>query len=377
MRIAFLSPFYPYRGGIAQFSDSLYLSLRKSHEVGAFTFSRQYPGFLFPGKTQYVSKSDLNRGIEARRVLDSLNPLTFRPTAEKISNFTPDVILISYWMPFFAFPLGRVARIMRKIRPEAKIVSIMHNVIPHEKRAGDDLLSRFYLKQNSGFVVLNDKSKDDLLKLKPGAKCIVLPHPLYDHYGERMDRAEARARLGVPADKKVLLFFGLLRAYKGVDLLLETLAELDESYYLIIAGEVYGRFDRYADIIREHSLQNRVLLHTRFIPESEIPLYFSAADLCVLPYLSGTQSGIEGISYHFGLPVIVTDVGGLKETVERYKTGFVVSRPEVNELKDAVIKYFGGGEPIRKILKTNIADYRKQYSWDKFSEALVRFCGEI
>lgn len=377
MRIAFLSPFYPFRGGIAQFSDSLYLSLRKHHEVGAFTFTRQYPQFLFPGKTQYVTASDVNRGINAERVLDSVNPLTYRRTAEKIHIGNPEIILISYWMPFFAFSLGRVARILKKLCPRAKIVSIMHNVIPHEKRPGDDLLTRFYLKQNTGFVVLNDNSKDDLLKLKPYAKYIVMPHPLYDHYGNKIPKAEACAKLGVPADKKVLLFFGLIRGYKGLDLLLEALAGLDESYYLITAGEVYGSFDKYNSIIKKHSLSNRVLLHTKYIPESDIALYFSASDVCVLPYRSGTQSGIEGISYHFGLPVIVTDVGGLTETVEKHKTGLVVSRAETALLKEAVLNYFEGGLPLRDLFEINIAEFKKQNSWDKFSDKLVKFCEGI
>ncbi len=387
MKIAFLSPFYPYRGGIAQFSDSLYLSLSKSNNIKAFTFTRQYPQFLFPGKTQYVNKSDIDRGINAERVLDSVNPLTYRRTAEKIRAGNPEIILISYWMPFFAFSLGRVARLLKKICPDAKIVSIMHNVLPHEKRPGDDLLTRFYLRQNSGFVLLNDKSKDDLLKLKPDAKYIVLPHPLYNHYENNIPKAEACSKLGVPPGKKVMLFFGLIRSYKGVDLLLETLAGLDESYYLIIAGEAYGSFDKYNEIIKKHSLSDRVLLHIKFIPESEIALYFSASDVCVLPYRSGTQSGIEGVSYHFGLPVIVTDVGGLKETVEKHKTGLVVSRPEVNLLKEAVLKYFEGGTPptglpsigsqLRDLFEINIAEYKKRNSWDKFSEALLKFCEGI
>ncbi len=377
MRIAFLSPFYPYRGGIAQFSDSLYLSLQKSTEIKAFTFTRQYPGFLFPGKTQYVAEADIDRGINAGRVLDSVNPLTYRKTAEKIREFEPDVILISYWMPFFAFSLGRVARILKKICSQAKIISVMHNVIPHEKRTGDDFLTRFYLKQNDGFVVLNEKSKDDLLKLKPDAKYIVLPHPLYDHYGNKIEKTEARKKLGIPPDKKVMLFFGLIRSYKGVDLILEVLAELDESYYLIIAGEVYGSFDKYKEIIKKNLLENRVLLQTKFIPESEIALYFSAADVCVLPYRSGTQSGIEGVSYHFGLPVIVTDVGGLKETVEKYNTGLIVSRPETGLVKEAVIKYFDVESSLRSTLETNIAEYKKQYSWDKFSGELEKFCKGI
>jgi glycosyltransferase involved in cell wall biosynthesis len=374
MRIAFLSPFYPYRGGIAQFSDSLYLELEKSHKIKAFTFKRQYPKMLFPGKSQYVSKEDLNRGIDAERVLDTINPFTYAKTAIMISDYKPEVFLLSYWMPYFAPSLGRTAGSIKKKNPNVKIISILHNVLPHEKRTGDLQLTKYFLNKCDGFVVLNEKSKHDLLKLKPDTKYTVLPHPLYDHYGERIETNDARSKLGIPADKKVLLFFGLIRNYKGLDILLESLALLDESYYLIIAGEVYGSFGKYKSIIDKHSLQNRVLLHTEFIPENEIALYFSASDVCVLPYRSGTQSGIEGIAYHFDLPVIVTDVGGLKETVGKHNTGIVVSKPDSNLLKEAISKYFGS-EP--GIFKSNINKYKKQYSWGRFAEGLVKFWGQI
>jgi glycosyltransferase involved in cell wall biosynthesis len=372
-RISFLSPFYPYRGGIAQFSDSLYLALRKSSEIKAFTFTRQYPGLLFPGTSQYVSKNDINRGIDTERVLDSINPLTFAKTAKKMSEFDPGLVLISYWMPFFAYSLGGVAKRVRKMAGgETKIISIMHNVLPHEKRIGDKWLSLSYLKHIDGFVVLNDKSKHDLLSLKPDAKYIVLPHPLYDHYGERIERNAARMKLDVGADKKVMLFFGLVRDYKGLDLLLEALAELDNSYYLIVAGEVYGGFGKYSNIIEKHSLRDRVLLHSRYIPESEIALYFSASDVCVLPYRSGTQSGIEGVAYHFGLPVIVTDVGGLKETVETFKTGLVVPKPEISSLASVIRTYFEHPALISSF-KSSIGDYKSKYSWNQFAERLLEF----
>jgi len=372
-RIAFLSPFYPFRGGIAQFSDSLYIALKKSSDIKAFTFTRQYPGFLFPGSSQYVSKDDINRGVDAGRVLDSINPLTFTKSAKKISDFNPSLLLISYWMPFLAYSLGGVAKRFRKMAGnETKIISIMHNVLPHEKRFGDKRLTLSYLKHTDGFVVLNDKSKHDLLNLKPNAKCIVLPHPLYDHYGEKIDKNAARSKLGVGADKKVLLFFGLVRDYKGLDILLEALALLDENYYVIIAGEVYGGFGKYSNIIEKNSLKDRVLLHTRYIPESEIAQYFSAADVCVLPYRSGTQSGIEGVAYHFDLPVIVTDVGGLKETAETYRTGLVVPKPEVSYLASVIRKYFEN-PALDSSFKANIKDYKSKYSWDKFAGKLLEF----
>jgi glycosyltransferase involved in cell wall biosynthesis len=311
--------------------------------------------------------------VNAERVLDSINPLTFGKTAKKISLHNPQLVLISYWMPFFAYSLGRVAKRVKKIcGNETRIISIMHNVLPHEKRLGDKSLTRFYLKQCDGFVVLNDKSKHDLLGLKPDAKHIVLPHPLYNHYGEKIESRIARNKLEIPVDKKVLLFFGLVRDYKGLDLLLESLAGLDDSYYLIIAGEVYGDFSKYKKMIDKQTLHNRVLAHTRFIPESEIALYFSAADVCVLPYRSGTQSGIEGVAYHFDLPVIVTDVGGLKETVDTYNTGIVVAKPEVKLLAEGIKKFFERESEIFSF-KASIKEYKNRNTWDKFAGELMEF----
>ncbi len=339
MRIAFLSPFYPYRGGIAQFSDSLFIELSKSNEVKAFSFKRMYPSLLFPGTSQYVLKDDLDRGIKAERVLDSVNPFSFGKTAKKILDFNPELLLLSFWMPFFAPALGGVAKRVRSKNKNIKIISILHNVIPHEKRAGDFPLTKKFLDKSDGFVVLNESSKHDLNVIKRDAKFIVHAHPLYDHYGEKIEKSAARAKLDIPKDKKVILFFGLIRDYKGLDLLIESMAELDDTYLLLIAGEVYGKFDKYKDLIHEKRVQNRISLHLKYIPDSELPLYFSASDICVLPYRSGTQSGIIAVSYHFGLPVIVTDTGGLKEMVEEGKTGHVVSEPDPMLIADAAAKY--------------------------------------
>src|SRR5437016_4038339 len=195
MKIAFLSPFYPFRGGIAQFSDSLYLALEKEHEVKAFTFTRQYPKILFPGTTQYVSDVDINRNVKAEKILDSINPVTYGRTANKIIKYKPDLVLLSYWMPFFVPSMGWVARKLKK--NGIKIISILHNVKPHEKRIGDEFLTKFFLNQNSGFVLLNHSSENDLLQLKPDAKYIINTHPLYDHYGELIPQDDARKELDI------------------------------------------------------------------------------------------------------------------------------------------------------------------------------------
>jgi len=371
MKIAFLSPFYPYRGGIAQFSDSLYNELRKTNEVKAFTFKRQYPSLFFPGKSQYVLEDDLNRGVNAQRTLDSINPMSFGKTAHLISEYKPDIFLLSFWMPFFSPSFGRIAGIVKKKNRETKIASILHNVLPHEKRTGDIPLTKYFLNKCSGFVVLNEESKRQLLSIKPEAKYIVHPHPLYDHYGEQADKQEARTKLEISHDKKVILFFGLIRDYKGLDLLIEAMKGLDDSHLLLIAGEVYGKFDKYNELIEKYSLQNKIKLNLKYIPDKELPLYFSASDVCVLPYRSGTQSGIVAVSYHFRLPVIVTDTGGLKEMVEEGKTGLVVSKPEPELLADAIAKFMKIKDNSH--FRENIEVFKQTHSWKRFADDLMGF----
>lgn len=367
MKIAFLSPFYPYRGGIAQFGDSLYLALAKEHEVKAFTFTRQYPSLLFPGKTQYVSSEDVNRNIPVTRILDSINPLTYYKTANAIADFNPDLVLISYWMPFFAPAFGKIAGILRK--KGIKIIGLLHNVIAHETKLGDKALTKYFFNRCDGFVLLNKSSEKDLLELKTGAKYIISSHPLYDHYGEKIDTGEARKKLDIPVDKKVILFFGFIRDYKGLDILIESMKDLDESYLLLIAGEVYGDFNKYDQQIDNLKLRNRINLQVRYIPETEIPLFFSASDVCVLPYRSATQSGIVGIAYHFDLPVIVTNTGGLAEMVEENQTGLIANEPTVKHLSSLIKKYFEKELKIR--FGPGIGNYKTIHSWDNLSGEII------
>lgn len=367
MKIAFLSPFYPYRGGIAQFGDSLYLALAKEHELKAFTFTRQYPGLLFPGKTQYVSGDDLNRNIPVIRILDSINPLTYYKTANAIADFNPDLVLISYWMPFFAPAFGKIAGILRK--KGIKVIGLLHNVIAHETKPGDKALTKYFFNRCNGFVLLNKSSEKDLLELKPGAKYIISSHPLYDHYGEKIDTGEARKKLDIPADKKVILFFGFIRDYKGLDILIESMKELDDSYLLLIAGEVYGDFKKYDQQIDKLNLRNRINLQIRYIPETEIPIFFSAGDVCVLPYRSATQSGIVGIAYHFDLPVIVTNTGGLAEMVEENKTGLILNNLSPPQLTAAIQNYFTDG--LKEKFIPNIEEYRSKHSWKALADGII------
>ncbi|MCL4281427.1 MAG: glycosyltransferase [Flavobacteriales bacterium] len=366
MRFAFLSAFPPYRGGIAQFSTALVGELRKQHEVRAFTFTRQYPGLLFPGTSQY-DKAMVDT-IQAERCLDSINPLSWGRTAKRMLAGKPDVAVLRYWMPFFAPSMGTVAGRLRS--RGVKVISIVDNALPHEPHFYDKPFTRWFLRRNHGLVAMTEAVKQDILRLCPEARVMLMPHPLYDHFGEAMPAAEARAKLGLPADARVLLFFGLIRDYKGLDLLIDAFLKLDPRYHLVIAGEPYGDFSRYETQIAAHPRKADIRVHARFINDAEVPLFFSAADAVVLPYRSATQSGITAIAHHFGVPVVATDVGGLQETIRDGKTGVLVSSPSPEAIAQGIERLFSMD---RGTVHAGIAALRDELSWKRFADTLVEF----
>ncbi|MFW5663128.1 MAG: glycosyltransferase, partial [Bacteroidota bacterium] len=319
MKIAYLSTFYPFRGGIAQFNAALYREFEKKHEIIPFTFFRQYPAMLFPGKSQYVQEGDTADPVPSVKVLDTMNPIGYRRAANKINRFDPNMLITKYWMPYFAPSLGWVAK--EAAKNNTINISILDNVLPHEKRPGDIQLTKFFLKHNHAFIVMSESVRDDLLSLKPDAHFRLVPHPLYTHFGVKPEKYPAREKLNIPVDKKVLLFFGFIRNYKGLDLAIEAIKDLPDDYLLVIAGESYGNYEKYRQMADSYGITHKVRQEIRYISDDEVPYFFGAADVCLLPYKSATQSGITGIAYHFDLPVIATDVGGLKETVKDMETG--------------------------------------------------------
>ncbi len=367
MKIALLSVFYPYRGGIAQFSAMLYRALEKEHQLEAYTFSRQYPDFLFPGSSQFVTEEDNADKIPAARTLDSINPFSFKSTAKKINTFEPDLFISQYWMTFFGPALGGV---QKKIKKGTKRISILHNVIPHEKRFFDNFANKSFLKHNEGFVVLSDAVLKDLLSIVPEAKYLRIDHPVYSQFGKKIDRGNALKSLNLPSNKKYLLFFGFIRDYKGLDLLLKALSSLSEEHELIVAGEIYGSFEKYQKIIDSENLAGRVHLFNQYIPDDEVSVYFSASDVCVLPYKSATQSGITAIAHHFDLPIIATDVGGLKETIKHEQTGLIIE-PNTQELKKAILLYFT--ENLQEKFSQQIKENKPDNSWENFALKVVEF----
>lgn len=372
MRIAILSSFWPYRGGIAQFNANLIEELSLSHTVRAFNYKRQYPKILFPGKRQTVTNEDSAKKVESTPILDSINPISYYKTAKEIAKWKPDLLIMRYWNTFFAPAQGFVARAMPS---SVKVISILDNVIPHERRFIDTPFTKYFLKGNNAFVVLSGSVGKDLLKLKPDAHYTTIPHPVYNHFGEKVQREFAEKELGLQPNKRNLLFFGLIREYKGLDILIEAFSKLDNSYQLIIAGESYEPFDSYQKSIDELSSDGRVTLIKRYIPDSEVPLLFSAADVAVLPYRTATQSGIGALAYHFEVPLITTDVGGLKEMVEGPGTGIIVDRAQSDSIAEAIKLFFEKGD--RESYISNIKKEKERLSWSNFAKEFIKFSEEI
>jgi len=369
LRIALLTPFYPYRGGIAQFSLSLFRELRQENEVKVFSFSRLYPNFLFPGTTQFV-EDETAVDTPSERILDSINPLTYEKTARRIKEFEPDVLVIAYWMSFF---VPAYAYIAWRLRKKMKIIALIHNAIPHEPRFFDRPLARCFFRQCSECAVLSETVKNDVSRLYPKANCRLLFHPLYDHYGERIEKDAAQQKLNLNPNKKILLFFGLIRDYKGLDLLIDAMSLLDESHQLVIAGECYGDFGKYQQQIDESPAKERITVFNHYINDDEMSVFFSVSDLLVLPYRSATQSGVIPVACHFNLPVLVTDVGGLRETVERPGIG-LVCQPQPDSIANGIKAFFASN---KELYDNNFRKVKEELSWKNFAEKLIKFTENI
>lgn len=373
MRIAMMSTFYPYRGGIAQFNASMYRALEKQgHEVQAFTFSRQYPSLLFPGKSQLVGPGDKADPIPAQRILDSINPFTFGRTARRILETKPDLVLMKYWTSHLAPCLGSVAGKLNKYCP---VITVIDNVTPHERRLLDDQFNAYFLKRITGFVTMSKEVEDDLKRFVPNAPCHFKPHPLYDHFGAIADQKEAIKALGGNPELKTLLYFGFIRHYKGLDILIKSFAELGDDYQLLIAGETYEDFSKYQSLIDENPNRDRILVFNRYIDDDQVPDFFNAADVCVLPYRSATQSGISAIAMHFETPVISTNVGGLSEYIDHDHTGFLVQKADAGEIAAAVRYYFD--EDKASQYRDALRLEKPAFGWDPFMTEVVDFARKL
>lgn len=366
--IVILGPAYPLRGGIAAFNERLAQELiGMGHQVVIYTFSLQYPSFLFPGKTQ-LSDAPPPQGLDIRVQVNTLNPLSWFRTARDIRRLRPDMVLTRFWIPFMAPALGSILRRVKK-GGQTRVVCIADNVIPHEKRPGDQALTRYFLDSCDAFIAMSRTVSDDLKKFVSGPVTLT-PHPLYDHFGEKADKIAARRQLGVDTEGKWLLFFGFIRTYKGLDLLLEALTDPEikrEQIRLIVAGEFYESEEPYRKLLAKNKLRDAVILHTHFISDDQVRYYFSAADAIVLPYRSATQSGIAPMAYHFERPMIATDVGGLAETIPDGISG-LVCQPEPEALAAAILRFYSMGS---ETFSAGLAAEKQKYSWPAMAEAIL------
>jgi len=363
MNVLIIGPAHPLRGGLASFNERLARAfMQEGHTVRIYTFSLQYPNFLFPGTTQYSSEP-APENLNIKVCINSVNPFNWIKTGNAIKKLKPDLIVVRYWLPFMGPALGTILRRAKKNK-HTKVVCIADNVIPHEKRPGDKLFTSYFLKPVDGFVTMSEKVMSDLRKFTTSKPGRIVLHPLYDNFGERISQEEARLKLNISTSDFIFLFFGFIRAYKGLDLLLQAVKLLKEkeptsNWKLIIAGEFYEDRSRYNEQIKELNIEDRLILKTDFIPDSVVRTYLCAADCVVQPYRNATQSGVTPLAYHFEIPMIVTNVGGLPALVPHQKAG-LICLPEAVSIAETMkeMKQKGKDDFI-----SGLREEKKKYSW--------------
>jgi len=370
MKISLLGPAYPFRGGLATFNERLAQQFSSEcKDIDIRTFTRQYPRFLFPGKTQY-SNGPAPEGIKIIRELNSINPFSWIRTGLKIRKERTDILLIRYWLPFMAPCLGVVARIA-KSNKYTVIISVVDNVIPHEKRPGDIMLTKFFMNSIDGAVVLSDSVQKEVENFRKDIPVCYTPHPLFDTYGKKLNRNDALSALKLDQNCIYLLFFGFIRNYKGLDILIRAFSDSrlrGKNLKLLVAGEFYENETLYRNLVRESGLEKDVIFYDHFIENTEVGLFFSGADLVVQPYKSATQSGVTQIAYYFDKPMLVTNVGGLKEIVEHGKCGYVVE-PDPGNIADAIIDYFDNNR--ENAFTQCVRKEKARFSWNKVTDAVT------
>ncbi len=367
--VVLVGPAHPLRGGLATFNERLISEYRsRGDDASIYTFSLQYPSILFPGKTQYSTEPAPN-GLPIRIRVNSINPLNWIGVGMELRRRRPDLILVKYWMPFMAPCFGTICRIA-KGNGHTRVITIIDNLVPHEKRPGDKVLSSYWIGSVDGCVAMSRSVMADLEQFdaaKPKAYC---PHPLYDNFGTPVPRADALQELGLDPAFRYVLFFGFIRDYKGLDLLLEAFADeriRQSNLRLLVAGEFYCDEKPYRELIDRHKLHDRVVMSNDFIPDSRVVHYFCAADLVVQPYKSATQSGVTQIAYHFDKPMVITGVGGLAEFVPDGEVGFVVE-PEPHAIAGAIVRFFE--EDHAAAFSANASREKQKYSWNRMIETI-------
>ena len=362
MKVIIAGSAYPYRGGLASYNERLAAEFQlQNDEIKVETFLLQYPSFLFPGKTQY-SDSPAPENLKITRSINSINPFNWIKVGLKIREEKPDLLIFKFWIPFMGPCFGTIARIARSNR-HTRVITIIDNLIPHEKRIGDRLLTGYYMRTSDAFIAMSKSvlcEIDLFTKKKPR---LFSPHPIFDNFGKRILKGEALGNLGLSDQFRYILFFGFIRDYKGLDLLIEAFADIrfrKLPVKLIIAGEYYSDSKKYLDLIAQHHLDDDIILKTNFIANEEVANYFCACDIIAQPYKTATQSGVTQIGFHFEKPMLVTNVGGLGEIIIDGKIGFV-TQPDKKEISDALIRFFTSDLALS--FEANIAEEKKKYAW--------------
>ncbi|MEJ6615131.1 MAG: glycosyltransferase [Saprospiraceae bacterium] len=375
LKICIVGTAYPYKGGIAMFNERLARELiSQGHVVDIITFTLQYPKFFFPGQSQF-SNDPKPKDIIITRKINSVNPISWVTTARKIKKGKYDIIISKYWIPAMGPSLGTIMRLARS--KSTKGISIIDNIIPHEKRFGDSSLSNYFVQSVDGFVVMSKKVEQQMDQFVNQQPISYIPHPIYDTFGEIVPRDKALAHLGLDPQYDYVLFFGYIRDYKGLDILLDAIAEglkTNVNLRLIVAGEYYSDSEKYLSQIDRLGITSQVILHTNFISNDEVKYFFCAADLVAQSYKSATQSGISQIAIYFEKPIVSTNVGGLPETVIHDKTGYLTN-VDSNELAQAILRYFEK-RPANRFRK-EIQKLKELYSWNHFGSKLVELYDKI
>jgi len=367
--IIIIGPGHPLRGGLATFNQRLAKEfIQSGHDCSICSFSLQYPRIFFPGKSQYTNEA-APEGLVIRSLINSINPFNWIKVGNRLKNERPDIIVVRFWIPVMGPALGTILRRVKK-NGHTKIICIADNVIPHEHRPGDRTFTRYFLKSCDAFITMSEKVMADLRlfqKDKPGK---IVQHPLYDNFGSPMPKEEARNKLGLPVEEKVVLFFGFIRHYKGLDILLQAMAEeriKSSGIKLMVAGEFYEDKRQYFDLIDQLRIRDQLILKTDFIPDSEVRNYLCAADAVIQPYRNATQSGVTPLAYHFEKPMVVTNVGGLASLVPHEKVG-LVAEPNAGSIADAILRFYQLGEHY---FIPHLRTEKQKYSWANLVNAVL------
>ena len=367
-KLVIIGPAWPLRGGLSAFDEKLATQFtEKGIQTRIDTFSLQYPSILFPGKSQYTTDPKPNN-VNIEVCINSINPFNWIKIGLKLHREKPDLIIVRFWIPFLAPCLGTILKIAKKNK-HTKVISIVDNMIPHEKRIGDRLLTNYFVKTVDGFIAMSEKVKNDI-KTFSHKPVSISPHPIFNHFGDPITKLEARLQLGLPKEDKIILFFGYIRKYKGLDLLIHAMANeaiKKLSIQLMIVGEFYEDASAYHDLVSSLGLQDQIKFYSNYIPDGEVKNYVCSADFIIQPYRNATQSGVTPLAYHFEKPMLVTNVGGLADTVPNLKTGIVVA-PTTEAIAKGIETLYELGETN---FIPNIIEEKKKYSWAQMTEKFL------